>query len=371
MSAGATRSSMPTERLDSQYLQSLFQGAGFGIVACGPTGEVVSYNAAAAKLFDERRGIEIGAHAAELFPEGERMRSRELLRTCIQHLASVEMRTQLFGVSIDAPEYAVWFTPVLDPDGSLRGVCLWFRDVSAQVHVEPILAKREKLASLGALSGAVAHHYNNLICSIATSVEYAINMNTISAMRRALQRTASAVGRAAHITRQLLAFAQADHSEGDLADLTETVLYYFDENERNLTENHVKLVLDWEPCPVYPLPREQLLIVLNHLVENAVDVMEQGGELMVTLKPTEDGENIRLSITDSGGGISAQSMEHLFEPFYTTKGALAAGSSNNAGMGLAVVHGLISEMHGRIAASNVPGRGARFEILFPVQQPPD
>ena len=60
-------------------------------------------------------------------------------------------------------------------------------------------------------------------------------------------------------------------------------------------------------------------------------------------------------------------MEHVFEPFFTTKGELAEGSGRNPGMGLAVVHGLVGEMHGTIAASNVPGHGARFDIVLPIQ----
>ena len=72
---------------------------------------------------------------------------------------------------------------------------LWFRDITPRVRLHRTLDRQGRLASLGTLSGAVAHHYNNLLCCIATSVEYAINMTTVSAMRRALQRTADAVGR--------------------------------------------------------------------------------------------------------------------------------------------------------------------------------
>jgi signal transduction histidine kinase len=59
-------------------------------------------------------------------------------------------------------------------------------------------------------------------------------------------------------------------------------------------------------------------------------------------------------------------MEHVFEPFSTTKGELAHGTGRNAGMGLAVVHGLVGEMHGMITAANIPGRGARFDVVLPI-----
>jgi signal transduction histidine kinase len=97
--------------------------------------------------------------------------------------------------------------------------------------------------------------------------------------------------------------------------------------------------------------------------------MPSGGTLTVTLARRDD-KSVCVSIIDSGGGLSTEELEHLFEPFYTTKGELGEGTGRNAGMGLAVVHGLVSEMHGTITASNVAGRGARFDIVLPLREIP-
>jgi signal transduction histidine kinase len=228
-----------------------------------------------------------------------------------------------------------------------------------------MLKKRERLTTLGELCGAVAHHYNNLLCGIATSIEYAMNMNTMTAMRRALLRTTDAVGRASQITRQLLAFAQADHRASDQADLTEIVLYYFDQTEKRLARHNIELALDWQRIPACPLPREQVIVVLDNLVNNAIEAMPSGGTLTVTLA-RRDEKSVCVSIIDGGGGMSTDNFEHLFEPFYTTKGELGSGTGRNAGMGLAVAHGLVNEMSGTITASNVPGRGARFDVVLPL-----
>lgn len=365
MSPSATESSTAPGRLDPAYLESLFQGAGFAIIACHPDGEVVAANTVATRLFGSGRDPLSGPVSA-LFPERDREAVEQLLETVQATLEILEFQTRLGGTSAEPVEYAVWFTPVLEPDGTLRGVSLWFRDITARMQLQRTLDKRGRLASLGSLSGAVAHHYNNLLCCIATSVEYAINMNTLSAMRRALQRTADAVGRAAHITRQLLAFAQADHQGGDLADLTEVVLYYLDENEERLGQRHIKLLVDWQVIPVLPVRRDQVLVILNNVVENSVEAMPAGGTLSVTLG-RRDENSVCLSIADTGGGIDNEHMEHLFEPFFTTKGELGCGAGRNAGMGLAVAHGLVGEMHGSITGSNIPGRGARFDIVLPIR----
>ena len=79
-----------------------------------------------------------------------------------------------------------------------------------------------------------------------------------------------------------------------------------------------------------------------------------------------DENNVSLIIADSGKGIAPEHMEHLFEPFFTTKGELGDGNTRQAGMGLAVAHGLVSEMHGTITVGNSSLAGARFEINLPL-----
>lgn len=352
-------------RLDPAYLESLFQGAGFAIIACRPEGEIVAANAAAIRLFGAGRRA-LGGHVRELFPEDDRAAVDQHLEQVQTTLEISELNVRLGGSDAEPIEYAVWFTPVLEPDGTLRGVSLWFRDITQRMSLARALEKRERLASLGALSGAVAHHYNNLLCCIATSVEYAINMNTLSAMRRALTRTADAVARAAGITQQLLAFAQGDHRSGDLADLTEMVLYFLDQNEERLAQRHIKLQFDWQLIPIIPVRRDQLMVILENVTSNAAEAMPSGGVLTVTLG-RRDEDTVSLSIADTGPGIDPRHMEHLFEPFFTTKGELGEGAARNAGMGLAVVHGIVSEMHGTITAANIPGRGARFDIVLPIR----
>ncbi len=366
MSPAVTSMTPVAGRLDAAYLESLFLSAGFAIIACNPGGQVVAGNPAAQKLFGSTQRP-LGGPVAELFPLRDREAVDQILETVQTTLEPLELRTRLGGTETDPLEYAVWFTPVLEPDGTSRGVSLWFRDITERMRLRRILKERERLASLGSLSRGVAHHYNNLLACIATSVEYAINMNTTSAMRRALQRTAEAVSRAARITRQLLAFGQADHSAGDWADLTEMVLFYCDQNEERLRQRHIKLIDDCQPLPMVPIRRDQILIVLGNIVENAVDAMPSGGTLTITLA-RRDEHSVTLTVSDTGTGIDAQHMERVFEPFFTTKGALGCGSGQNLGMGLAVVHGLVGEMQGTITASNIPGEGARFDVVLPIRQ---
>lgn len=357
--------------LDSAYLDGLFQGGGFAIVACDVEGRIVTANAAARRLLGQD-ALDSGRAACDLFPESDRGRVAALLAQCAATLEAIEFQVRIGGGETDPLEYSVWITPVLERDGTIRGVALWFRDITTRVRLARQLEKRGRLESLGTLAGAVAHHYNNALCSIATSLDYATNMNTLPAMRNALRRTADALARATNITQQLLAFAQADRRSADLADLTETVLFYFDQHEARLKAHNINLLLEWQVTEICPVPRDKLLIVIGNVVDNAVDAMAGGGTLDVSLS-RRDENSLCLSITDSGGGIRPSDKEHLFEPFYTSKGELAAdcGTGRNPGLGLAVAHGLVAEMHGEISADNVPGRGARFDIVLPLNHRTD
>jgi len=367
MSSSATEPPAAAGRLASGYLEGLFQGAGFAIIACRPDGVIVAGNRAARRLFGAGR-TGLSGPVSALFPEKDQEAVRQALATARTTLEPSELQTQLGGSPDDPLHYAVWFTPVLEVDGRLQGIALWFRDITQRMRLQRTLDKQMRLASLSTLSGAVAHHYNNLLCSIATSLEYAINMTTVTAMRRALQRVADAVARGTRITRQLLAFAQADYQSTDWADFTEVVLAFFDQNEEMLARRHIKLLVDWQLVPIIPVRREPLLVVLGNLLDNAMEAMPNGGTLSVTLS-RRDENSVCLSISDTGPGIDPAHMEHLFEPFFTTKGALGNGGGCNAGLGLAVAHGLVSEMHGTIRAATVPGSGARFDIILPIQPP--
>jgi len=366
----------PPLQLDAAFFERLFEGAGLPVLACDRSGRVVAWNSLAERLFRSRGCAAEDVRVRDVLPPEHRADFDACFRSVVERHQPTELRTRIAGPDGEVVEYAAWLTPIFAPPGQapaaggegrgdLECVCVWFHDITARLQARRGLRKRERLTTLGALAGAVAHHYNNLLCSIATSLEFALNMNTVTAMRRVLRRTADAVARATQLTQQLLAFAQADHRAGDLADLTEVVLQYFDRHEAELRDRGVRLELRWSHIPFVPVPRDQFAVVLDNLVRNAVEAMPQGGVLTVGLQ-RRDENAVTLTIADTGPGIPPEHMERLFEPFFTTRGALGAGQTRQAGMGLAVVHGLVSEMRGTISAANKPEGGACFEIALPL-----
>jgi signal transduction histidine kinase len=121
--------------------------------------------------------------------------------------------------------------------------------------------------------------------------------------------------------------------------------------------------LEMNPVPIVAVEANRMHQVLGNLLSNAEDAMPDGGTLRLAIGC--DDHWVWLDFADTGAGITAEHLPLVFEPFFTTKGLLAGGHAGNPGLGLSVVHGIIMEMGGEIAATSEPDQGAGFRIRFP------
>ena len=253
--------------------------------------------------------------------------------------------------------------PTLGAAGKPAGVVAWVSDITGRTRMAERLAAAEKMAALGTLAGGVAHHFNNILGGVATFVDYALTSADPAAARRALQMTAEATARVAKLTQSLLSFAEQGTRRFDLADLTEVALTFVHLVERPLAERGIKLELELESVPIIAVEANRMHQLLGNLLTNAEEAMPDGGH--VTLRVHADATWVCLDFADTGGGIPPENLPMVFEPFFTTKGLLAGGNAGNPGLGLSVVHGIVTEMGGEIAVTSKPGQGARFRVRFP------
>ena len=219
--------------------------------------------------------------------------------------------------------------------------------------------------ALGMMAGNFAHHFNNILGGVVTSVDFAKHSNDTRVLKRTLHAAASSLQRATRLLDELLTFAEADHRDTDLADLTETVLHFVDQIEPTLTERGLEFELRLSRVPVLEVPRQQFLTVLRNVASNAVEAMSGVGRIVVELR--HETEQAVCRIGDTGRGIVEEDLEHVFEPFYSTKGPATSDSpGQHCGLGLSVARGIMHEIGGGIMITSTPSSSTVVEIRLPL-----
>jgi two-component system, cell cycle sensor histidine kinase and response regulator CckA len=244
-------------------------------------------------------------------------------------------------------------------------------------QMEVKLAQAAKLEAVGQLAGGIAHDFNNLLTGIGGVVELLLSrlppddasLPDVLDLRQAVQRGAG-------LTRQLLAFSR----QQPIAPTNVNLSALLAETSRMLArligeDIELTLVPAEEEMCVRADPNQLEQVLLN-LAVNARDAMPNGGSLRLELlrgridarerhrhPDARPGEFARIRVTDTGTGMDSATMTRIFEPFFTTK-PIGAGT----GLGLSMVHGIISKAGGFVQVSSAPGRGASFDLWLPLSQ---
>ena len=265
----------------------------------------------------------------------------------------------------------------LDETGERR-IIANARDITAQRELEARLAQASRLESVGRLAGGVAHDFNNLLTIVLAAVEAAREaLPSGSPAQEDLSEIVAATGRAANLTRQLLAFARRQVVEPEVLDLG-GVICELESMLRRLLDETIELSIETAEAPTHVCAdRSQLEQVLLNLVVNARDAMPAGGRLSVrvdTLRPDaataaretegQTGPFVRLEVVDTGQGMAPEVVDRIFEPFFSTK-----VSTLGTGLGLATSYGIVKQSGGHIAVESGPGRGTRFRVYLPLSPP--
>ncbi|MGO9977220.1 MAG: ATP-binding protein [Solirubrobacteraceae bacterium] len=243
------------------------------------------------------------------------------------------------------------------------------------------LQRAQRLESVGALAGGVAHDFNNLLAIILNYVGFVREeLPPGSQGRSDVDEIGRAAERGARLTAQLLAFGQRKVGEMQIVDVREVIAAMHTMLDRPLgkhIELRVEPVTDLWPVRADPTEIEQ--IILN-LVVNARDaLMARGGLITGAVQNVElpaetaaeldvpPGRYVRLAVTDDGCGIDPETLEHVLEPYFTTK-----SPGQGSGLGLATVYGIARQAGGAVAITSKPGSGTTVEVYLPAAatQPP-
>lgn len=244
----------------------------------------------------------------------------------------------------------------------LHDVLLVLRDVTRARKRQAHEASRDRLVTLGELAGAIAHDFNNLL-TVVIGHAYALERGFESGKppQSSVAAIHDAAERAAALVRQLLAFGSRELVRPVVLDMPE-MLRELEALLRRLIGEDVELTLEVAP-DLWPVTADpsQIERVLANLVVNARHAMPSGGRLTLVADNIEDddGRRLRLVVEDTGVGMPPSVVSRIFEPYFTTRG------EHGTGLGLATVHGTVSQLGGRIQVESEVGQGTRFVIEVP------
>jgi two-component system NtrC family sensor kinase len=231
------------------------------------------------------------------------------------------------------------------------------------------LLHASKLASVGELATGVAHEINNPLAIIMASSGVIRDMlnpefeldGSHKNIQKELDTVDSAIFRVRGITQQLLNYGRKSTPRPipcNVNQLLDEVISGFKEREFEVSNIKINRIYDPE-LPEIQVDPDQIRQVFLNLINNAGDAISGSG--IITLSTMGDEKNIRITVTDSGQGMTADQIKKIFDPFYTTKEA-----GKGTGLGLSVSYSIVKSMEGSIDVQSMPGAGSSFTVVLPI-----
>lgn len=265
-------------------------------------------------------------------------------------------------------------SPVKDSWGKVMNFVAVKRDITEHLELSRQLLHAQKMEAIGTLAGGVAHDFNNILQVVLGYSELLLGEEGFSRRHRVdLQKMNQAAKRGADLVQRLLTFSRKSEIKTQPLDLNRRIREIRKMLERIIPKMvDIQLILADDLATVDADPTQVDQVLMN-LAVNARDAMPEGGTLIIETANTildeeyarthlesKPGHYVFLAVTDTGEGMDKETLEHIFEPFYTTKGV-----GEGTGLGLAMVHGIVRHHGGHIRCYSEPGQGTTFKIYLP------
>ena len=265
--------------------------------------------------------------------------------------------------------------PIRDNSNAITHFIAIKEDITERKQLETHLRHAQKMDAIGQLAGGIAHDFNNILTAI---VGYAsimeLKLPTDSPLKKNAAQIVVTAERGASLTQGLLAFSRKQVSNPVVIDLNEIITRVHQLLLRLISEDiHLEINLDHHVLPVLA-DSGQIEQVLMNMSTNARDALPHGGSIVITTEAVTldtdfviargfgtPGRYALLTISDSGAGMEAEIVKHVFEPFYTTK-----EQGKGTGLGLSIVYGIIKEHNGYVLCYSTIGIGTIFQIYLPL-----
>jgi two-component system cell cycle sensor histidine kinase/response regulator CckA len=359
-----------TLRLSEERFRSIFGAVAEGIfISDANTGTFIDVNEPGAAMYgykvEEMIGLDIAAISSGVSPYTQKGALSWIEK------AATTGQTQQFDWHAKTKDGRLFWAEISLRFAFISGrrvVLAIVRDVTDRRKMESQLRQALKMEAIGTLAGGVAHELNNLLQPILMMTELVMTeLPHTSNQYRQLQRVVDAGVKATEIVQRILAFGRVDEVSHNPLDLSlvvrESVSFI-----RTIMPSSISLKVDVDEfVGMVRGDKTQLTQILINLATNARDAIGASvGTLSLSLKTAGDKRDHRavLAVEDTGSGMDKETVRRIFEPFFTTKGV-----GKGTGLGLSVTHGIVTGHGGTIEVDSKEGRGTRFTIFLPLEEP--
>jgi PAS domain S-box-containing protein len=257
-------------------------------------------------------------------------------------------------------------SPLFDAQGRVSGVIVSVRDITLEKKMEQQIIQSERLAAMGQMIGGFAHELNNPLTSILGVAELLQDDETSEPVRKQLGILQQQARRAADIVQNLMYFSRPPSSGRSRINLSELMQRTLALHSYSLRKNNI--TVDFLPEVSLPAvsgdPHQLMQVFLNLILNAEQAIREQRDRGTLRVRLASDENSVTAIFQDDGGGIPAQILPSIFDPFYTTR-----RPGRGTGLGLSVSRAILREHGGNVEASGAPGGGAVFTVTLPIASP--
>jgi len=359
---------------ERERLAVTLQSIGDGVITTDLDGKIVLINKISELLTGWSQQEAIGRPVEQVF----NIINEKTGKLCDNPVDAVLSSGKIVGlanhtalIARDGTQYSIEDSgaPIYDNENKMIGVVLVFRDVTEAKRTAEKFLKIKKLESLGVLAGGIAHDFNNILVAILGNIELAgMYVDSSSEAYPLLKEAKEASLRAKGLTQQLLTFSKGGEPVKQKTPIGDTII-----ESANFVLRGSSISCQFtipEDLWLVDIDSGQISQVIQNLVLNAKQSMPEGGQIKVsctnntdivpeTLGNSADKQYIRISVEDTGYGISDEHLDKIFDPYFTTK-------KEGSGLGLAISYSIIRKHEGEITVQSKRGGGTVFSIYLPI-----
>ena len=325
-----------------------------GLLAVDSEQRIIAFNQTAERILQIPIQAALGQRAREVLP----FEFDQILQTLDSKQEPQAQELECVLKSGRRIPLAITASVLSAEDGPL-GHMLLFNDLTEIQNMKKEIETTRRLAALGHLAAGVAHEIRNPLSSIkGFAVFFKERYQQNSEDRNTAEIMIQEVDRLNRVITQLLEFARPSGVHKKPVDFLGLVQHSLKMIAKEAQAKGIEVRTDLTPVGPVTLDADRINQMLLNLYLNALAAMEKGGILSVALRPDENSGKVTLAVSDTGSGIKKEELDHIFDPYFTTR-------ASGTGLGLAIVHKIVEAHQGEIRVQSEPGKGSVFTVFLP------